>query len=133
MYTQIRTLTSSYAKSFKYNTVDGLYGAKIVYEFLMTENEYNGFNKTSFIDKNKISRLTYFDALIEELGILKIVISNDSKNVYNFLTNNYNNATSYDGNTNYYESFITFSTTLNNSGKHIIIAYSDGTFCDYKF
>ena len=133
MYTQIRTLTSSYAKSFKYNTVDGLYGAKIVYEFLMTENEYNEFNKTSFIDKNKISRLTYFDALIDELGILKIVISNDSKNVYNFLTNNYNNATSYDGNTNYYESFITFSTTLNSSGKHIIIAYSDGTFCDYKF
>ena len=71
--------------------------------------------------------------MVSELGILKIVISNDSKNVYDFLTNNYNNATSYNGKTDYYESFITFSTTLNSSGKHIIIAYNDGTFCDYKF
>ena len=133
MYTQIRTLTSNYDKTFKYNTVDGLYGAKVVYDFLLTENEYNAFNTTSFIDRNKLNKSTYFDALVEELGILKIVVSNDSDKVYNFLTNNYSNADGYDGSSEYYESFITFSTTLNSSGKHIIIAYNDGTFCDYKF
>ena len=133
MYAQIRTLTSNYSKTFKYNTVDGLYGARVIYDFLITEDEYSSFNETSFIDKSKINKSEYFDALVEELGILKIVISDDSKNVYEFLTNNYSNANGYDGNSDYYEALITFSTTLNSSGKHIIIAYNDGTFCDYKF
>lgn len=133
MYAQIRTLTFNYSKAFKYNTVDGLYGAKIIYDFLITEDEYSSFDKTSFIDKSKINKSEYFDALVEELGILKIVISDDSKNVYEFLTNNYSYANGYDGSSEYYESLITFSTTLNSSGKHIIIAYNDDTFCDYKF
>lgn len=133
MYIQLRTLTINYNKSFKYNTVDGLYGARIIKDFLINEDEYNLFNKTSFIDVNKINRIDLFNALVNELGIDKIVVSNNINSVYGYLTNNYENANSYSGKTEYYESFITFVSTLKDSGKHIIVAYNDGTFCDFKF
>lgn len=133
IYIQLRTLTVNYNKSFKYNTVDGLYGSRVIKDFLLNENEYSSFNTTSFVYDNKINRKDLFNALINELGIYKIVISNNVNDVYNYLINNYDNASSYDGNTEYYESFISFSTTLKDSGNHIIIAYNDGTFSDYQF
>lgn len=133
MYVQLRTLTTNYNKSFKYNTVDGLYGARIIKDFLVNEPNYSSFNTTTFIEKNKINRIDLFNALINELGIDKIVISNNVNNVYAYLINNYDLSSSYNEKTEYYESLITFTAKLKDEGKHIIIAYTDGTFCDFKF
>lgn len=133
MYTQIRTLTINYNRSFTYNTVDGLYGARVIKDFLANENIYNKYNETTFVEKDKINRKELFEALIEELGINKIIISNNSTNIYDYLKNNYSKAESYNGDVSYYESFITFAVTIKDEGKHIVVAYNDGTFCDYKF
>ena len=133
MYSQIRTLTNNYSRAFKYNTVDGLYGARLVEEFLYTENNYKNISTTKFVNENEINQKKYFEALINELGISKIVVTNNTANVYDFLKKNYDNSTSYIGNKDYYESFISFSTTLSNGNynRHIIIAYNDDTYCDY--
>lgn len=56
MYTQIRTLTLNYTRSFNYNTVDGLYGARVIKDFLMNENTYKNFDSTTFVETNKINR-----------------------------------------------------------------------------
>ena len=123
MYTQIRTLTLNYTRSFNYNTVDGLYGARVIKDFLMNENTYKNFDSTTFVESNKINRKDLFNALVTELGINKIIV-----------TNNYSKASSYTGDTSYYEAFITFTVTLKeDKSKHIIVAYNDGTYADYKF
>lgn len=134
MYSQIRILTVNYSKSFSYNTVDGLYGARVIKDFLMSESTYKDFNSTSFVDKNNITRTIFFNALVSELGINKIVVSNKVTDVYNFLINNYSNAKSYNDDTSYYEAFITFVSSLKeDNNKHIIVAYNDGTYADYEF
>ena len=134
MYTQIRTLTLNYTKSFNYNTVDGLYGARIIKDFLMNENTYKDFDSTTFVEIDSINRKDLFNALVTELGINKIIITNNNIQVYDYLTNNYNNANSYTGDTSYYEAFITFTVTLReDNNKHIIVAYNDDTYADYKF
>ena len=133
MYAQINTLTTNYNRAFKYNTVDGLYGAKIIEEFLYTENNYKNITTTKFVNQNEINQKTYFNALVNELGISKIIITNNSANVYDFLKRNYDNANSYSGKTDYYENLISFSGTLtsDNNNRHIIIAYNDDTYCYY--
>lgn len=133
MYVQLRTLTINYNKSFKYNTVDGLYGARIIKDFLTNETNYNEFNQTTFVEKNKINKIDLFNALINELGIEKIIISNNINNVYTYLKNNYDASRSYNDKVEYYESLIDFTATLKTEGKHIIIAYSDNTFSDFIF
>lgn len=138
MYSQIRTLTINYNKSFKYNTVEGLYGARIIRDFLETENNYKTVGNPKFVERNSINNKDYFDKITEELGITKIITTNNSKAVYSYLKNNYDNAASYqtsayNGQTNYYESLITFASTLTENGNHIIIAYDDDTYCDYKY
>ena len=134
MYTQIRTLTLNYTRSFNYNTVDGLYGARVIKDFLMNENTYKNFDSTTFVESNKINRKDLFNALVTELGINKIIVTNNTTLVYDYLTNNYSKASSYTGDTSYYEDFITFTVTLKeDKSKHIIVAYNDGTYADYKF
>jgi len=134
MYTQIRSLNNAYSREFKYNTVDGLYGARVLKEYLDTKYNFNTLNTTEFINKNTLNS-NYFNKLTQKLGVLKIVITNNNANVYNYLTNNYNINSPYIGtDTSYYEKMIEFSTTLDHDNKkHIIVAYEDGTFCDYKF
>lgn len=133
MYAQIRTLTSNYNKAFKYNTVEGLYGARIIEELLYTENNYKNITTTKFVNINEINQKSYFESLIKELGINKIIVTNNTSNVYNFLKQNYGNSNGYLGTNSYYEPFISFSSTLSNDGinRHIIISYNDNTFCDY--
>ena len=126
MYTQIRTLTLNYTRSFNYNTVDGLYGARVIKDFLMNENTYKNFDSTTFVESNKINREDLFNALVTELGINKIIVTNNTTLVYDYLTNNYSKASSYTGDTSYYEDFITFTVTLKeDKSKHIIVTYND--------
>ena len=134
MYTQIRSLNNAYTREFKYNTVDGLYNARIIKEYLDTIYNFDSLNKTEFINKDTINS-TYFNKLTEKLGILKIVVTNKNNEVYDYLTNNYSSNIPYIGNdTSYYEKLVEFSITLEkDTKKHIIVAYEDGTFSDYKF
>lgn len=131
MYIQINSISKAYSREFKYNTVDGLYGARIIKEFLDTKYDLDSITSTFFINDNS----SYFNKLTQKLGILKIIVTNKNGNVYDFLVNNYGNNLPYISNdTSYYEKLIEFSTDLkNDSNKHIIVAYDDGTFCDYKF
>ena len=95
----------------------------------MNENIYKNFDSTTFVESNKINRKDLFNALVTELGINKIIVTNNTTLVYN-----YSKASSYTGDTSYYEAFITFTVTLKeDKSKHIIVAYNDGTYADYKF
>lgn len=131
MYIQINSISKAYSREFKYNTVDGLYGARIIKEFLDTKYDLNSITTTFFINDNS----AYFNKLTQKLGVLKVIVTNKSEDVYNYLINNYDNNLPYITNdTSYYEKLIEFSTDLkNDSKKHIIVAYDDGTICDYKF
>ena len=60
MYTQIRTLTLNYTRSFNYNTVDGLYGARVIKDFLMNENTYKNVQKNKIGDTLFIFLIDYF-------------------------------------------------------------------------
>ena len=98
------------------------------------ENTYKNFDSTTFVESIKINRKDLFNALVTELGINKIIVTKKTKLVYDNLTNNYSKASSYTGDTSYYEDFITFTVTLKeDKSKHIIVAYNDGTYADYKF
>jgi len=134
MYIQINSINNAYSREFNYNTVDSLYGARVLKEFLDTKYDFNNLNTTSFINKNTLNS-NYFNKLVEKLTVLKIIITNIPKNIYDYLKNNYSQNTPYIGtDTSYYEKLIEFSTKLeNDSKKHIIVAFQDGTICDYKF
>jgi len=134
MYVQTNSINKAYSREFKYNTVDGLYGARIIKEFLSIKYNLNNLNATSFVNKNSLNS-NYFNKLMEKFDILKIIITNNNENVYNFLVNNYSQNTPYIGtDSTYYEKLVEFSSKLENDGKkHIIVAYKDGTICDYKF
>lgn len=130
MFIQIKSINSAYSREFKYNTVDSLYGARVIKEYLDTKYDFNTLNTTQFININS----NYFNKLVEKLGVLLIIFSNNNS-VYEYLTENYDLAQNYIGaNNSYYEKIIEFSTKLEfNSKKHLIILYEDGNICDYQF
>jgi len=140
MFIQINSITKAYAREFNYNTVDALYGAHVLKEYLDTKNYFFNVNTTKFIDKNEVNS-SYFNTLVEELGVLKIIITyysedNNNEDIYEYLRNNYSNNTPYIGtDTSYYEKLIEFSTSLtyDNNYYYMVVAYEDGTFCDYRF
>jgi len=137
MFIQINSITKAYAREFNYNTVDALYGAHVLKEYLDTKNYFFNVTTTKFIDKNEVNS-SYFNTLVEKLGVLKIIITNNNEDIYEYLRNNYSNNTPYIGtDISYYEKLIEFSTSLertyDESYYYIIVAYEDGTFCDYRF
>lgn len=137
MFIQINSITKAYAREFNYNTVDALYGAHVLKEYLDTRYSFMNVTTTDFVDKNELNS-DYFNTLVEKLGVLKIIITNNNEDIYEFLKNNYSNSAPYIGtDTSYYEKLIEFSTSLEKTNDksyyYMIVAYEDGTFCDYRF
>lgn len=131
LFFQFQNVNDSYNKSFKYNTINGLYGAGDIKENIKANgltSIYNNANSSSFVDITNCSS-TYFNntnyclKLNELLGVKTILVSKGNLSSTKTLLANSQNITKY---SETLRDFINKTADIS-SGYQLFVEYNDNT------
>lgn len=131
LYVQFTSLSNSYKKSYKYNTVEGLYAVEDIINYIMNDElAYNyietNIDNSNFIDITDCSIFldeAYCSKLFELENIDRILVAQNNFN-YNLISNDYN------------KEFMDFIEKITGEGKQkyrIIASFKNSTYTTIRF
>ena len=135
MYSQFKNINRSYQYSFKYDTVEGMYLANNIVNYINsdnydklveeTTNRLEGYIDITNCDVEIFNTASYCDALFQKSEIDKLIFTEEN------LTKLRNNMMNFD---NDFKTYIKQIKTTNEKNDYrIIIKYKDGTFATMRF
>ena len=135
MYSQFKNINRSYQYSFKYDTVEGMYLANNIINYINsdnydklveeTTNRIEGYVDITNCDVEIFNTASYCDALFQKSEIDKLIFTEEN------LTKLRNNMMNFD---NDFKTYIKQIKTTNEKNDYrIIIKYKDGTFATMRF
>lgn len=135
MYSQFKNINRSYQYSFKYDTVEGMYLANNIINYINsdnydklveeTTNRIEGYVDITNCDVEIFNTSSYCEALFQKSEIEKIIFTEEN------LTKLRNNMINFD---NDFKTYIKQIKTTNEKNDYrIIIKYKDGTFATMRF
>jgi len=135
MYSQFKNINRSYQYSFKYDTVEGMYLANNIVNYINsdnydklveeTTNRLEGYIDITNCDVELFNTASYCDALFQKSEIDKLIFTEEN------LTKLRNNMINFDNDFKKYINQI--KTTNEKKDYRIIIKYKDGTYATMRF
>lgn len=138
LFVQINTINRNYQRSFKYNTVNSLYGLNDIKEFL-EENaiggltglkSYTNSSTTYYLDLTTcpptyVGNITYCQSLFNELRVTRVImVKEDMTSLYNFTLDD--NPETFDQN---FKRFLNYVGSVEGSERFLLIAcFNDETY-----
>ena len=135
MYSQFKNINRSYQYSFKYDTVEGMYLANNIVNYINsdnydklveeTTNRLEGYIDITNCDVELFNTASYCEALFQKSEIDKLIFTEEN------LTKLRNNMMNFDNDFKKYINQI--KTTNEKKDYRIIIKYKDGTYATMRF
>lgn len=130
LFIQFTTLSNKYEESYKYNTVEGLYSARNIRNYIQTEIHTNTLFEEN-INSNTYLNITNCEYFINSDYCLKLFELENINNIYVTL-----NAFDKDLFNTFSNDFKQFINKINSQGTEkyrLLIEYNDSTFATIRF